>query len=66
MKRYLGPLILALAGIALPLIGAQFSYVAKNGMVHEPFFFTVPLGEAMLAAAVVWAVVTAWRRRRSK
>ncbi|WP_225048242.1 DUF3955 domain-containing protein [Lacticaseibacillus kribbianus] len=66
MRRFVGPLILAVVAIALPFWGAQFTYVAKDGMLHEPYFFTVPLGEAMLLGAVIWGGVVAWRKWRGR
>ncbi|WP_179394871.1 DUF3955 domain-containing protein [Lacticaseibacillus absianus] len=64
MTKYRYPLLLAIVAIALPLIGAHFSWLDRAGWLHEPFFFTVPLGYALLAVAVVWAIVIAVKHHR--
>ncbi|WP_125705036.1 DUF3955 domain-containing protein [Lacticaseibacillus daqingensis] len=62
--KYRYPLALVGLAIALPLIGAQFSTMAADGTLHEPFFFTIPLGYALIAIAAGWAGRIAWLRHR--
>lgn len=60
--KYRYPLLLAIIAVTVPLIGNQFSSIAADGTLNEPFFFTVPLMYLALLVALIWVGVITWRR----
>ena len=46
LEKYRYPMALALFAVILPFIGTFFTYVDQQGIVHEPGFYTILIGEA--------------------
>ena len=59
MKNFRIPLLLLGLSFAIPFIGNQFSYIDEYGMLHEPGFFTIVIGEVLFIIAIVSGVLTA-------
>jgi len=70
MRKYLAPSLLVVMALVLPWIGTLFVYGDKQGIVHEPGFYTVPLAELVMLGAIIWFVLLWWKdwrkKRRSK
>lgn len=48
LEKYRYPMALALFAVILPFIGTFFTYVDQQGIVHEPGFYTIIIGEILL------------------
>ena len=59
MKSFRFPLLLLGLSFAIPFIGNLSSYVDEYGMLHEPGFFTIIIGEILFVIAIVSGVITA-------
>lgn len=66
LKKLRYPLGLAVITLVAMRIAASFTHVAADGMVVEPGFFMVPLGELSLLLCVVWSLVIVWRRHHRR
>ncbi|WP_083479222.1 DUF3955 domain-containing protein [Lacticaseibacillus brantae] len=53
MKTYKLPVTLVIMTLLVQLLATNFSYIDSAGYVHEPGFFTVPLGIFVISGSIV-------------
>ena len=56
LEKYRYPMALALFAVILPFIGTFFTYVDQQGIVHEPGFYTIIIGEILLLFSGIWLI----------
>ena len=57
---------LALFAVILPFIGTFFTYVDQQGIVHEPGFYTIIIGEILLLFSGIWFVRVYLAKRKER
>jgi len=70
MKKFIPFLVLYIIGAIFFYINASSSFMDESGVVHEPFFFLVPLAYLSFALGILdlvaSGVITLARRLRAK
>lgn len=66
LEEYRYPMALALFAVILPFIGTFFTYVDQQGIVHEPGFYTIIIGEILLLFSGIWFVRVYLAKRKRK
>ncbi|HFC9195188.1 TPA: DUF3955 domain-containing protein [Enterococcus faecium] len=54
-----------LVSLKVLFLGTSFVYVGKNGIVCEPIFYSVILGEIGFLVSSIWFIARYWRNKRA-
>ncbi|WP_172686637.1 MULTISPECIES: DUF3955 domain-containing protein [Enterococcus] len=63
-KKYGSPTVCLLISLIIPFLGTSFVYVDKNGIVYEPGFYSVIIGEIGFLVSSIWFIARYWRNKK--